>query len=400
MGRKSTKGSEQPVFYVEKPLKKTSKASKKYEPDNVKPARAKQTATKNTSATPRVGQKRGGSNDSPKQGTPTPADQTDTTAQRKEATQAHATPSTRGDGKEEPQNHGDRQGETAKADQQGRDQETSEPSRAQNDQGQAGGKDHEEGEGRQAPVLDERAQKLEAARQRAVEVRKSKAAARRAAKEAEREAQERGVKQAQEKKERLGKVFPMDKIPTGPVPPPPPTTQVDPGLIPDPLPKKPPPKFLSGDTTDVPPVQREFKTPKETAFPVADVDTLPLLKRRKVDPEINSPIPDEQPAPPQPVNAIMDVDDEDEKYLKKKRRELEKKRLLREEMELDMALNRSLMVPAPRQLHEDRGPPRKSAWDREHEERVKKSMTDDPFLKQQMENLKKKMLMEAIFGSK
>ena len=395
MPRKSNKGSEQPVFYIEKPLKKgPGRPPKKYEPDDDKPTRSRKTTPKDTAATAGVGQKRRSPDHPSEQGAPPPQDKTDTTAGRTETPQTHAPPSDKHDPAQESQVNGDSQGKAPEPHQQGSDKEAGQQGGASDGQGQTGGKEHEEGEGRQAPVLDERAQKLEAARQRATEVRKEKAAARRAAKDAERQAQEHTVRENKQKQEKLAKVFPP--APSSGKEIPPPVAPVDNGIIPAPLPQKPPPKYLSGGEQ---PPHLDVKTVKDTAFPVPETETLPPLKRskrsedKKTEPETGEAAP---------TARAMDVDEDDddglERYLKKKRRELEKKRLLREEMELDRAFEQQMNNKAV--LTGPAAPPAPAPAPRPRPRHDPPAFQEDPYYRQQMAQLKRAMLMESIFGSR
>lgn len=188
-------------------------------------------------------------------------------------------------------------------------------------------------------------------------------------------------KQAQ-KRDKLAKVFPSAP-PSGKFIPPPEKPALT-EVIPDPLPQKPPPKYLSGDTSEIPEELKNVKTTKDIAFPANDPEQLPPLKRQKKTEE--SPVPVQEAKQDVPVH----VPDDEEKFLMMKRRELEKKRLLKEEMELD----RALMRPASEQMQEPR--PRKFQEDKKPE----KSWRYDPLYMQQLNDVKKKMLMDAIFGPK
>lgn len=396
MGRKSTKDTGQPVFFVEKPLKK--RGPKKNESYHDKSAHTKPPASKNKSATVGMGQKRGSSHNPPEQRASAPEDKRDTTAQRTEVAQAHAASEPRDEHQEERQDHRVGQGETSQAHEPRCDQEAHEQGRTQDGQGQARGKDDEEGERRQTPVLDERAQKLEAARKRAVEVRKEKAAARRAAKDSERAAQEHRVKESKIKEEKLEKVFPRG-APVSSKPVPPPEKPEFSEVIPQPLPQRPPPRYLSAQAEDLPETVKGTKTTRDIAYPKTVDEQLPPLKRSKM----NSPA--REPAPVQgervePEQKPMEEDD-DEKYIAKKRRELEKKRLLREEMELDRAFAEREEAEQKRRSNAARPVPAQDApAPRAGLQQRHLGFGEDPFYRHQMNTLRRNMLMEAIFGSK
>ena len=188
-------------------------------------------------------------------------------------------------------------------------------------------------------------------------------------------------KQAQ-KRDKLAKVFPSAP-PSGKFIPPPEKPSLT-EVIPDPLPRKPPPKYLSGDNSEIPEEVKNVKTTRDLAFPSNDPQQLPPLKRhKKADVSPTYAEEEKQDVP-------MHVPDDEERFLVMKRRELEKKRLLKEEMELD----RALMKPASEQMLEPH--PRKFQEDKKPE----KSWRYDPLYMQQLNDVKKKMLMDAIFGPK
>jgi len=334
-----------PVFYVEKPLKK-------YEPNNDKRSRSKQTTTKNSTATSCVGQERPSNDDPSQKGAPSTENKGNIKKRGRKSSEAHAKTDENSCPEKEQGHEGDpKKGKTG-SDQKDDGQKTSEQGCSGDDQGKGDGQEHEKGEGCQAPVLTEREQKLQAARERAKELRKAKTEEKRATKDAER-ASEKPVKQTKKSEPR-----PLDPM-------------LQDKEIPAPLPPKELPSFN--------PIGGEKSTIKDTAFPYTNPIELPVVRKSKKPRTVSF---EDDTRGPTSVQSREVPDEEEDKELKRLRKDLEKKRLMKESMDLDREMNKSVkpVIHSDRDNHGIRNPM-------------------DDLYKQQMNQIKRTMLMEAIFGS-
>jgi len=153
---------------------------------------------------------------------------------------------------------------------------------------------------------------------------------------------------------------------------------LDPKEIPAPLPQKEPPV--------VQPLDKPVVSVKDTAYPRPAEGEIPLLRRSNKKPKTEKPSVSSQEKEQQPL--LSPADEEEDKEIRRMKRHLEKKRLMKEERDLDKALEKEQkVIVAPSH------PPQKNVRFNHPPEPV------DQMYKQQLNNMKRSMLMEAIFGT-
>lgn len=342
-----------PVFYVEK----GAEEQKNYESNSNKHLHTEPNTSKESAGTTGVGTKGHSTDNTPQQGASPPENQTGTKKRGRKPTKAHAEAELPKDSAEKQGGSGDAQ------DSKKQRNETSQQQKqggTKDGEGKAGSKDHEEGKGSEAPVLTEREQKLQAARERAKEVRRAKAEEKRATKEPARK-----TKKHTDVDDRKDAVKPV-------------LDQTD---IPQPLPAKDPPKALQ----EPQPVSSQIVTPQQAKFPVTDDSkTQPLQRYKKPRSRPAATLETPTEARPQPEQ------DSEEQELQRLRKNLEKKKLIREQMQIDKELTQhELQTKSSAMVSKGQQPAKQPAQPAEPLDQV---------YRQQMAQIKRSMLMDAIFG--
>lgn len=362
-----------PVFYVEK----EGGESKNYESNYDKPTRKQQVATENPTTTPGVGEKGPSPNHPSKKRAPSTENKGNPKKRSKKSTKTYAEAENVQDQSEKPggqqcaqdgedKAHGQEGKLQPQQHEQGKQEEGTKQSSSKDGKGQGNGQEREGGEGGQPPVLTEREQKLAAAKQRAKELRQAKTEAARAAKNAAGQTKKHIDNSVDTRQDAVKpKTDPQD-----------------------------PPEVLARvrQEKQVEPLQKSVHTVKETAFPPNQEQGPPLhrsktrrvTEHRKNDDQQH--VPQQQHSAPTP-SLPPSVQDKEEQELAALRRNLEKKRMLREEMQLDKELKQNTMqqqMAAPPiskpGVHKPQGPM-------------------DELYKNHLAQMKRSMLMDAIFGS-
>lgn len=374
------------VFYVERPAPpKKNKKSLNYEPSDDKRTHTGEKAPKKQHTAARVGPLGGSKDHSPEKRAPPAKDQADPEAARREASSPPPETSSFHDTKKEPQNEGSSGGKAAGTHAAPAHEEAPEQGPAEDETGQAGSGKTEGRKRPKAPLSDERKAQLEAARVRATEVRKERAEIRRKERQLKEDSflqTKRDIEATERSRDRKQQSAWYSL----------------PEKIPDPLPKKQPARYVSPEYQGELP-KMEYKTTEDTAaFP--PVVELPGSLKRYADsakpegpavPSAPVPVPP-KPSPEKHHKRALDSgydSEEEEKSIRKKRRQLERKRLEREEAEMDSTLQersaRPMVQEHPRQVV----PPSGYMADNEK---------DDVLYKNQLNKVKRAMLMESIFG--
>lgn len=385
------------VFYVEKPLpvsKKQRTSVRSDESDHHQAVqRGKKTPTYRSAASG-LGQKRGGGDCTSESRVPSVVDQAPEKDYREGSPQASPSPPGTDGPAKNIKDQGNRGRQGPGTYEEGSGTEAAQQSAPEVEGGTEGSGAGAGGKRNKAPLSEERKAQLEAARQRAVQVRKENAAVRKQERQLKQRADEEKRQEARRKQLEQEKAEQRK------------TLYRDSDVVPAPLPKKQPAKYVSPDYDGPRPAPVDVKDSEEEAFPPKVVELPEKFKKYgPVDSPVRAPPPEKPVTPPLDMLASgvpeaterkevnkggrfvpdpEDSDEAEERYLRKKRRELEKKRMLREEMEIDKAMmpppvSRPHVPPVP-------APGPKSA--------------PDPIYKEHMERVKRAMLMDAIFGGK